>query len=94
MRAAAEDAARDITIGVDWGGRDVTSYAVLCPKSYREDRLATIRSGDVAQMIDDIDCVETTKRSKIDRFNELVAEMERDIERGFQNAVNLMIFYY
>lgn len=89
-----EAAARGITIGVDFGRQDVTSFAVYAPKSYREDRLAPIRSGDVAQMIADIDRVEVTKRSHMDRFHEMVAEMERDIARGFQDAVNLMIFYY
>lgn len=100
MRTAAEvtiedtAAARGIIIGVDLGRQDVTSYAVYLPKSYREDRLAPIRSGDVAQMIADIDRIEITKRSEMDRFDELVAEMEHDIKRGFQNAVNLMLFYY
>jgi hypothetical protein len=79
-----------LIVGADYG-RDTTAISIY---RSRPVHFAPVRTGDVEQMIADIDRVQITKRSEQDRLDEVVAAVEREIADDLTNSINLMLFYW
>lgn len=78
--------------GVDLaGGEDVTVISIIRVNS---PEFAPIITGDVEQMIADIDRVEITRRSEKDRFDELVAAIDLEIAADYERMINVVLNYW
>jgi hypothetical protein len=80
-----------LIVGVDYGRTDMTTFSVYRP---RPTYFAPVRTGDVEQMIADIDRVEITRRSEEERLDDVVSNLEREVEAQLANSINLMLFYW
>ena len=82
-----------IIFGVDMASGPDTTAIWIYETTDNGVMLRPILSGDVAQMVEDIDRVELTKRTEEEILQDAVARMEEEFERHWQWLLGLVLIY-